>query len=255
MKKLIAFIFCFIATDALAVNWWERPTVCQPSNAACYPNMTDLGFDTVEWDTAANCRGMKLICPTAILTGASNPTPFSRAEIAAGLTDPDFDITVLDNRNACFGTRRTRNNGSSARIGNTWVNVWCAGVLDMPDEVLDTGEIIRTANDQPTCSDLAEYGFIGILNGRCFGTFGFPPSDFFLECLNTNNPLLPSRIIVLNGAHRDHITIDTGFGTASVSDWPITEEIAAARFSHMIDNAALTRHRNAAQALADAQNK
>ena len=273
MKKLIAFIFCFIATDAIAANsnWWERSTVCAPNNAECFPNMS-VGFDEMEWDEGANCRGMKMICPNAVLDlattpaawrGISVPTPISRADIADNtIIDADFDITVLDSRNACFGSRRTRNNGSSARVtgtGNGWVNVWCPGVLDFVDEVLDTGEIVLDANDQPNCRRLADDGFIGILNGQCFGLFGFPRSDFFLDCRNNNNPLLPSRIAVLNGA--TNYNTSTSFSPPgpqqiciSPSPYPTCEEHASHIFSHMVDNAALTRHRNAAQALADASN-
>jgi len=252
MKNLIAFVACnlLFMVGAFATNWWERPTICQPNNASCYPKM-DVGFDPDEWDTAANCRGKKLVCPNAVIGGASFPTPFSKAELADNsLVSADFDTGVLGVTKKCFGSRRTKNNGSSAKVENDWVNVYCSWVLDAPDEVLDTGIIVLSTTHQPTCRSLAEGGVIGIINGQCFGKSGFPESDFFLEC--KTGILLPSLIAVLNGA--DNYRTST-LANPSASTYPVTEEIAAAMFSRMIDNAAEIRRKNAADALADAENE
>jgi len=262
MKNLIAFAICqmFVITGAAAiVNWWERPTICQLSETSCYPEIQSpfVGLDVDEWDGAANCKGKKLICPNAILPydSASVALPFSRAELADNsLINPDFDITVLGFVGDCFGTRRTRNNGSSARVMNNWVNVWCSGILNNADEELPSGEIVLKQSDQPSCASLAEDGYIGIIRElpksgkQCFGMFGFPTSDFFLECRGNN--LLPGRIVVLNGAD-DYRTSSNPYPQASI--YPITEEIAAARFSKMIENSAAKRRQNAAAAMNNAE--
>ena len=247
MKRyIIAFsIFLFPFSFLQAEWWWARPTICQPSNVRCFTNMTGPGFEPDDWDHGANCRGLKLICPNAITRGGNYvaPEPMTRSEIASYI-HPDFDALTLNLAEGCFGSRRVRNNGSQARVSSMpggWVNVFCHGVLDAPDEALDTGEIILDANNQPTCTTLAKDGFIGVLvNGRCFGRFGYPESDFFQECVGAN--ILPARIIILNGA-------DIGT-SASATIWPsllpngqppATEELAAQKFTIMIENAAEAR--------------
>ena len=49
---------------------------------------------------------------------------------------------------------------------------------------------------QPTCAKLAENGYVGIENGRCWGKY-FDTTKYFIEC---GASLEPTRLIVLNGA-------------------------------------------------------
>ncbi len=197
MKKLFfTSLFCgitAISTADAAIPWWQQPTICRLNPAHCYTSM-GAGFDSGMWDAGANCWGLKLICPEATTASDSEPVPMGRNEIASndGI-NRDFDTNILNGD--CYGARKTISNGSMASVNGDYVNVWCNGILDNPDETLAHGEI--TYRSQPTCAGLAENGYVGVLNGRCYGKY-YNPNEYFIECAGTS--ILPKRLIVLNGA-------------------------------------------------------
>ncbi|MDR3208790.1 MAG: hypothetical protein LBT45_02990 [Rickettsiales bacterium] len=233
MKRVFSFFaVALLAMPAAAADWWKMPTICKPNATTCYSSLGS-GFDEAEWDEVGNCRGKKLVCPNAVLGGGqSSPTAFSKYELSdPAKIDPDFDISALDAKAGCFGMRKTRNNGTNAKVGSNWFNVYCNGALDAPDEVLPTGGIMLTPADQPTCETLRESGYIGILNGSCYGKPQYPKSDFYLECEGNN--LLPTRIVALNGATPNITTA----GTPPASTYPTTEEAAIALFDQMAEDA------------------
>jgi len=237
MRKIVSAFFMFGAIApvfaAATPAWWERSTICQPSNALCYGGGMGAGFDADEWDVGAACKGKKIICANAREDAAYGDEPLSKAEISGAngkKVSDDFDISALNYpKNECFGVRRTRNNGTNAKVGGDWVNVWCPNILDAPDEGLATGDIMTSPGAQPTCRDLADKGYIGILNGQCYGKYGYPPQDFYLECA-TGQPL-PELIVKKNGVPDVDIA-------AIKPPYPTTEDDAAARFNAMIKNAA-----------------
>lgn len=196
MKKLvsISFISMFsVITGASAIDWWERPTICRLDPTDCYSNM-GIGFDEEMWDANSQCWGMKLICPEALTHEEYQPIPMGKTEIAKGTEiKKDFDTNKLNGD--CFGARKSTSNGTMVSVDGEYVKVWCNGLLDNPDEFLENGEI--TYGAQPTCSDLAEYGYVAIENNGCYGKY-YDQSEYFIEC--DGNNLLPSRIILLNGA-------------------------------------------------------
>lgn len=220
MKKLFfASLLCgtaVISTAHAAAPWWQQPTICRLNPANCYSGM-GAGFDSGMWDAGANCWGLKLICPQALTTARSEPIAMGRNEIANGNgIRRDFDTNILNGD--CFGMRKTVSNGSMASVNGDYVNVWCAGILDNPDETIGNGEI--TYGAQPTCAKLAENGYVGVLNGRCYGKY-YNMNEYFIECTGTD--LMPSRLIVLNGA--DY--------TAPSSGAPADKSAADAKFDKM----------------------
>lgn len=195
-SKLAISILCLVfSTTVFAANtpWWERPTVCKLDPTNCY-NVMGTGYDRELWDSGFGCWGMKIICPEALTTGADYPTPMGRNEISKGTNlNKDFDLSILNGD--CFGVRKTKNNGAMASVDGKYVRVWCNGILDNPDEYLENGEI--TFGTEPTCADLANYGYVATENGKCYGKF-YDPAKYYIEC--NSNEITPSRIIVLNGA-------------------------------------------------------
>lgn len=195
-NKLAISVLCLgFATTAFAANipWWERPTVCKLDPTKCY-NVMGTGYDSELWDSDFGCWGMKIICPEALTTGEDYPTPMGRNEISKGTNlNKDFDLSILNGD--CFGARKTKNNGAMASVDGKYVRVWCNGILDNPDEYLENGEI--TFGTEPTCADLADYGYVATENGKCYGKF-YDPAKYYIEC--NSNEITPSRIIVLNGA-------------------------------------------------------
>ena len=228
MKKIFTLSFlcglCAMidaAANAAVLEWWQQTDICRPNPTKCYVNM-GAGFDDGLWDATSNCWGMKLICPEAnASTSARLPQPMGRAEIASGVgIKPDFDTATLNGD--CFGVRKTTANGSMASGGGTFVNGWCSGILNSVDEILPSGEI--TLGTQPVCRDLAPNGWVGVLNKRCYGKY-YDPADYYIECEGNN--LLPSRLIILNGAD-----YTTGTG-AFVGNEPIDEKTAQGIFDKM----------------------
>lgn len=193
--SILCAMFCGIS-HAATTPWWLQPTVCRLDPTGCYPTM-GAGFDSEMWDATSNCWGLKLICPDALLDGSRTAQPMGRAEIARDggkKISTDFNTDLLGPDGDCFGRRKTSENGTVASVGGTLVKVWCPGILDNPDETLTNGEI--TYGTQPTCSQLAENGYVGVENGRCYGKY-FDSAQYYIECGDT---LEPTRLIVLNGA-------------------------------------------------------
>ncbi len=183
-----------MANGAGLMQWWTQADICRPNPTKCYIGM-GMGFEPEMWDNMGNCWGMKLICPDALTTPASAPTPMTRSDIEQrrGIK-ADFDTTILNGD--CYGMRRSSADGAQVMVDGKLVNVWCNGILDRVDEVVPSGEI--TLGEQPKCRDLAPNGWVAIANQRCYGKY-YDPSQYYIEC-NDDSPL-PSRIIVLNGAN------------------------------------------------------
>lgn len=194
MKKFIYLLpFAIVGIANAATPWWQQPTVCRLDPTRCYPTM-GTGFDSGMWDATANCWGLKLICPQALTGKHVAPEPVGRGDITAGKgINSDFDVSVLDGD--CFGARKTRANGTEVLVNGTYVNVWCNGILNRPDEQVGAGEI--TYGTQPTCASLAADGYVAVLNNRCYGK-RFDTAEYFIEC--TGSSITPSRLIILNGA-------------------------------------------------------
>lgn len=198
MKKLFALSFGIIisAAGAHAADWWTQPTICRIDTTRCYGSLSGAGFDDEMWDANANCRGMKYVCPAATTADDRAPVLIGRQEINAGIgIDQDFDLSVLNRDEACFGMRRTSANGTMASVNGRMVNVYCMGVLARPDEIVINGEITYDVNG-PTCTELARDGYVATLNGKCYGKY-YNPNQYYIEC---GTGLLPTQLIVLNGA-------------------------------------------------------
>lgn len=217
MKKiLVSFISLNIASGAFAATpWWQQPTVCKLNPTDCYPSM-GAGYDSELWDAGSNCWGMKFICPEALTAEEYQPVPMGKADIAKGTgIKQDFNTSLLNGD--CFGVRKTTSDGAMASVDGKYVKVWCNGILDNPDDFLENGEI--TYGKQPTCSELAEYGYVGVINNNCYGKY-YDSAEYFIEC--DGDDLLPSRIILLNGADYN-----------ASSDGPVDEKAANKIFDEM----------------------
>ena len=197
MKKTLTIsVLClaFAPSVAMAVtHWWEQPTVCKLDPTDCYTSM-GIGYESEMWDSDANCWGMKLICPEALNPAGDYPVTIGRNEIKSGTgINSDFDTNVLNGD--CFGVRKTKDNGAMAMVNGEYTRVWCNGILDTPDEYMQNGEI--TYGAQPTCAQLAEYGYVAAVNNNCYGKY-YDQSQYYIEC--NGNDVMPSRLILLNGA-------------------------------------------------------
>lgn len=203
MKKLLILslfgVLCapaFAATSTSTLPWWLQPTICRISTTQCYASM-GIGFDADAWDAAANCRGMKMVCPDALVAGGDGPVTISKTELSnKSKIKEDYDITAL--ANGCFGARKTSANGTEVSVNGKNAKVWCYGVLDNPTETVANGEITNGA--EPTCNELAQNGYAAVLNGKCYGKY-YNPTEYYIEC---GTAQLPSQLIVLNGA--DYMT-------------------------------------------------
>lgn len=202
MKRLFLFsvISCLLTAHANAATpWWEHDTICRLSPSNCYTNM-GIGYfydsidpDPESWDITSNCWGKKYICAEALKnSNATDPVPLGRAEIAdASRINADFDVDVLNGD--CFGVRKTSSGGAMASVDGNFVKVWCSGILEHPDdEYVENGEI--TSGAQPTCEQLANDGYVGIQNGKCYGKY-YNPDEYHIQCNNGQ-----ATLIVLNGA-------------------------------------------------------
>lgn len=207
MKKIILFsvisLVCATSVHAATfVPWWTRPTVCQLKSTKCYSQKGN-GYDESAWDETGNCWGKKLICADALVdTSAGAPIAMNRSDIIAGRgINPDFDVNELNGD--CFGLRKTSSNGTQVAVDGKYVSVWCSGILPNPDATVDGGEV--TYGAQPTCSELAYDGYVGVVNGKCYGVH-YDTMKYFIDCGRSG--LLPDRIIVLNGAQNTTISAD-----------------------------------------------
>ena len=202
MKKafLLSFLLIpFMGSSQAALNWWEQPTVCRANPSKCYATM-GAGYDTEEWDKDADCRGKKIICGAALKPTSDDNWALSKTDIRKmnGI-NPDFNIDILNGD--CFGARRTISNGLQAIYNDEAIDVYCPDILEtIYDykyiENVETGSILTRAT-QPTCKDLAEYGYARVKNSRCYGK-RYSESEYYIDCSRGTNS--DARLIILNGA-------------------------------------------------------
>lgn len=196
MKKTLLLTILsviYFNSGANAADWWNQATVCKIDTTKCYNSM-GAGFDAEMWDMTGKCRGMKYICPNALIKQYDEPTLIGKSDINNKTIKSDFDTNILGENGDCFGSRKTNANGTQVMVNGTYVNVYCHGILDNADEVLNNGEI--TYDEQPTCESLKSNGYIAVKNGKCFGKY-LDESKYYIQC---GDELLPERIIILNGA-------------------------------------------------------
>ena len=200
MKRQLAILLfgyttCGTAFGA-AIDWWNHLTICQVNNTNCYGNIT-AGIDSspeTGWDISGNCRGRKIICPTALTDGGTEPVPMDRADIIryTGISS-DFDTDIYVSNEQCYGARKTSQNGTMVLINGEYERVWCNGVLINPTDTVANGEI----GPAPSCFELATDNYVATLNGNCYGK-RYDPRQYSIDCEN-DTPV----IIVLNGAEYD----------------------------------------------------
>jgi len=267
MKKILiaSFFLTLIFGGANAVEWWNKPTICMPSEALCYPQLKDkpefdAAMDRMAWDSAANCKGKKKVCPNAIQdANITEAALMSKSDIlnpGPDTVSPDFDFEAVDRRaQHCFGLRKTRNNRSEARVsdgkGSKWVRVYCKelNVYDDPDEedVPDdkgTGVIgtIMPDGQEATCQTLEENHIISVLNGNCYG---LKTNDVFIQCGDNKDDKMPEKLVNLNGA-----TASTS-PQASNDQYPTNERGVEEQFEKMRTNAKDQRHEHAVAIVTD----
>lgn len=223
MKKTLGlFTLCILYCAPADANifWWEQPTVCKIDTTKCYISM-GAGYDPDIWDATSKCRGMKYICPNAMIQKHETPVLVARKDIESKkFINSDFDIEQLSTSDDCFGRRKTSKDGTLVSVNGQYQMVWCSGILNTPDEILDNGEI--TYGKQPSCSELAKDGYIATLNNRCYGKY-YDTEQHYIDC---GTALLPKRIIILNGA--DYETINKAA--------PVTMNDAKTLFKKMYSN-------------------
>lgn len=211
MKKINLFsilaIFGICNSATAFTPWWEQPTVCRLDPTRCYTAM-GAGFDTELWDNDAECWGQKIICAAALKNGTEN-TPLTKNQTYnSRYIRSDFDTDLLSIDGDCFGRRTTFDNDSMALVDGNRVPIWCPGILDNADEVLSNGEIVYGA--QPTCTELAEYGYVWVKNGKCYGKF-FNQNEYYIDCMGQTQE--PKQLIIINGAD-----IGTHGGTVTAAE-------------------------------------
>lgn len=201
MHKHILFLTLlispFITGANAATNWWEQQPVCRVNPAKCYNSM-GIGYDTSEWDRDAKCRGKKIICGNALTPQSPENWPMSKKDISNRIgINSDFDLTLLNGD--CFGMRKTISGGFQAVYKNNNIDVYCPGVLEHvygeDIENVETGSILTRAK-QPTCQELAEYGYAHVKGKNCYGK-KYDTREYYIDCSSGD---INARIIILNGA-------------------------------------------------------
>lgn len=185
-----------INTAFANIDWWNQITICRMDTTKCYPQLvTTAGIDTEMWDSDKGCRGIKYICPEALVKETNQPELIGILSLQnTEIVKADYDTDILSEMGNCYGQRKSHPTAPQVKVNDKYVNVYCNGALDRPDEVLENGEIVY--ENQPTCENLKNNGYIGVKNGNCYGK-PFNDNEYYVEC---GNDLLPERIIVLNGA-------------------------------------------------------
>ena len=198
-KNMIFTILSIVCLTAKAddAKWWNQPTVCKYNPKKCYTVM-GAGFEPEMWDTSANCRGMKYICPNALKTPSQKPELVGIKNIE-NMINPDFAPDLLGESGDCFGKRHSKITKENVfvMVNGDYVNLYCHGILNKPDETLADGEIIYNHDEQPTCESLKTDGYIAVKNGKCVGK-SIDDSKYYIDCDKKN--LLPKRLVLLNGA-------------------------------------------------------
>lgn len=230
MKKLLILLSICAVTSlhAAGTEWWAQDTICRPITNKCYTVM-GAGYNSGLWDASSNCWGMKYVCANATKNTEKSLVEIKEiSRISAKYTD--FDFSQLNTTDRCFGVRKTQNNGTQAMVNGKYVNVYCKGVLDTDTETITNGEI-SLWDSQPTCRELANNGWLKVLNnGKCYGK-RYPLPDYFIECdkAQTAN----TRIIVLNGNTNYLINTDG----VSTGKYPTTAKKATAIFNDLATTA------------------
>jgi hypothetical protein len=236
-KILILLSICVVASAARAADtqWWAKETICRPTTNKCYTTM-GIGYDAGFWDTNNRCWGMKYICGNAI--GGTEKTLAGINQIREMQAQyTDFDFALVDTTNRCFGVRKTKDNGTKAMVKGDYVNVFCKGVIDSNPENITNGEITTNYKDrgQPTCKDLADNGWLKVLNSnKCYGK-KYSVSDYFIECDKTLTS--NTRVIILNGDKNYMVSKDG----APSGKYPVRDTDATSIFDNMI-TAAKQKH-------------
>ena len=199
MKKNMIFTILSIiysTAAANAVDWWNQATVCKYDTKPCYTTM-GAGFDPEIWDATAGCRGMKYICPNALKQQSQNPELISINNIKQK-TNTDYNTETLGESGDCFGKRHSKITKENVfvMVNGDYVNLYCHGILNKPDETLADGEIMYNHDEQPTCESLKTDGYIAVKNGKCVGKY-IDESKYYIDC---GTDLLPKRLVLLNGA-------------------------------------------------------
>ena len=191
---LLSLLALMYTNTGMSAPWWEQPTVCRMDTTRCYTSM-GAGFDSEIWDTDKKCWGMKWVCPDALVEKTNTATLISYNDIYdTSVVKSDYNIELLSSDGDCFGRRRMNDTGYQVMVDGEYVNVYCNGVLNKADEILENGEIVY--GEQPTCETLKNNGYIAVANGKCFGKY-YDESKYYVEC---GDALTPKRIITLNGA-------------------------------------------------------
>ena len=216
----LSCILSLVIVSSASAYWWLPPTICKKDTSQCY-TATNGGIATEFWDTDAKCWGMKYICPDAITYYVREPKTFTKKELTdKSKFDPDYDLNLYSVSDDCFGIRRINKEGNQAYVDGKYVNIWCNGILDKPDESFTNGEI--TYGEQPTCETLKKIGYAAVNTGTCFGKY-YDESQYYIEC---GTALLPTRLIVLNNAY---------YGLHKES-FPVTQTDADIIFDEMYKN-------------------
>jgi len=226
-----------------ATPWWQYDNICYPSPATCYSNMGS-GYlyntsDSDSWDVGAQCWGKKYICPNAIKNQNSDvPVAMARGDIAntSIVNSQDFDLAKLNGD--CFGARKTKSNGAMVSVNGSYVKVWCNGAIEdvNEDNIVENGAFATTAL---RCSDLADRGYIDVLNGKCYGK-RYNTSEYHIQCNgdNTSNSVL----IVLNGATDWDDDSDSAYITDTQANNYFTTLVNAAESARAANNIVLNNN-------------
>ena len=228
MKKTFVIISLMLTTGVHAANWWERDTICKINPSKCYQGM-GAGYDAELWDSTSKCWGLKVICSDALtdtIDGKNAEKTKKEISNRVGI-NPDYDTSILNGD--CFGVRKTIANGTQAYYNNQVVNVYCDGILE---EVIGNDTIENVANgsiltrqNQPTCAEMAEYGYVTVKNGNCYGK-QYQDTEYYIGCNGDD-----AYLVVLNGADRNDFA----------SDAPRTRDAANKIFKRMIETAETNR--------------
>ena len=211
VKFAVLLVALFAPWSVFGANfWWMHETICQIDNTPCYSGLS-AGIDSsleTGWDISGRCRGKKYVCPEAMSPVGDDVVTMERADILRGDgISSDFDMSVYVADQNCYGSRKSKNNGTMVSVKGVYVNVWCSGILSDPTYETPDGEV--TTGEQPVCTDLAKFGYVAVLNGRCYGKY-YNPSEYAIEC-NDDTPTL----VLLNGA--EYVSGDGGLTASKAS--------------------------------------
>lgn len=232
MKKLLILLSICSVTSVHAADteWWLKDTICRQNPDKCYLSM-GIGYDSGYWDSENKCWGMKYVCDDSIGESSEDGKVLLSIKklTEAQEKNKDFDFTQLNTSSRCFGTRKTKDGGTKAMVNGEYVKVFCTGVLDSDNVRVANGEIALNYKGagQPTCRDLADNGWLNILNNnKCYGK-RYPLPNYFIECDSEQEA--NTRVIVLNG-NTNYVANVSG---TSSGNYPVKADKAAQVFDEM----------------------